>query len=261
MSIRNSRILLLSAGAIVLATALALSAWLMLTNRPPDVSAQELLEQARSKNTTAESYRYTLDGWQTAQVEGDPARYETTTEATFVFDEGFHVITRGGDSPNGYSETLLLSGKHYRRSSPDGEWKQTVDGGRFYSNPELKPSSDGAFNTIDGLIDQRVVATETLNGVQVIKVTGQHDLVEQANAIWNGPDNVDPGSRDSYNQMVAGREDFTGWIGVEDGMLHAQEVSGSYPAAGEMLAMTFWHRYEFSYFNEKLTLPAEPSVS
>ena len=216
------------------------------------------MEQARSKNTTAESYRYTFDGWQTAQTESDLARYESHGEATFVFGEGFHVIVRG--EHDGYSETLLLDGKHYSRRSPDGEWKQTVDGGRFYSNAEVKSSSDGAFSTIDGLIDRRVVGTETLNGVQVIKVTGQHDLVERANAIWNGPDNVDPGSRDSYNQMVAGREDFTGWIGVEDGMLYAQEVSGSYPAAGEMLAMTFWHRYEFSYFSEKLNLPAEPFV-
>ena len=42
-----------------------------------------------------------------------------------------------------------------------------------------------------------VVGAETLNGVQVRKVTGQYDVVKKANAIWDGPDNVDPGSRDS----------------------------------------------------------------
>ena len=58
------------------------------------------------------------------------------------------------------------------------------------------------------------------------------------------------------DQMVAGTEEFTGWIGFEDGLIHAFEVNGSYPAAGEFMAFTHWYRIEFHDFDKQWTLPS-----
>ena len=44
---------------------------------------------------------------------------------------------------------------------------------------------------------------------------------------WDGSDIFDPGSRDSYDLLVAGTVQFTGWIGFEDGLIHAIEVNGT----------------------------------
>ena len=56
--------------------------------------------------------------------------------------------------------------------------------------------------------------------------------------------------------MLAGTEDFMGWVGVEDGLLHAFEISGAYPEVGELLAFQYWYRVEFSEFNQPLELPS-----
>ena len=261
MSVRNSRHVFLGLAAIALVAALSLFAWMTLVDKSPDipsVSVQELLEEMQSRNTTVENYRYTMDSWYTAQMRHDPPREEGTTEVTFVFNEGTHIISQGGDpgGDQGYSETLILEGKQYSRRSADGAWNRTSRRGLDPGDERRKLTSNGHAQMLRELNNLAVVGAETLNGVQVRKVTGQYDLLAKANAIWNGPDNIVEGSEDLYNQMVAGTEGFTGWIGVEDGLLHAFEVNGSYPAAGEFLARTFWQRYEFSDFNEQWTLPS-----
>ena len=195
MSIRNSRRLFLGLAAIALMAALSLFAWMTLVDKSPDipsVSVQELLEEMQSRNTTVESYRYTMTSRSTPQTKGGPELLEGTTEVTFVFGEGFHIVSRGGE-PQGYSETLILDGKQYSRRSADGAWEHTSRSGLDPGAERARLTSTGAVERLEKLNNLAVVGAETLNGVQVRKVTGEYDVVEKANAIWDGPDNV--GSR------------------------------------------------------------------
>ena len=57
-------------------------------------------------------------------------------------------------------------------------------------------------------------------------------------------------------QMLAGIEEFVGWIGVDDGLFHAIEVSASFPGMGEFLPFQYWYRVAFSEFNEPLDMPS-----
>lgn len=116
------------------------------------------------------------------------------------------------------------------------------------------------FRIVDDLIDQTVVVQETLRGIEVTKVTGRFGLGKRAKGIWSDPDeqdaNLREGTRDPRRQMLAGTEDFKGWMGVEDSLIHAYEVSGSYPAEGELLAFEFWYRVDCTDFNQLLTPPS-----
>ena len=261
MSVRNSRHVFLGAGAVALVAALSLFAWMTLVDKSPDIpsiSVLELLEEMQSRNTTVESYRYTMTSRQTPQTKGDPELQEGTTEVTFVFNEGTHIVSQGGvpGGDHGYSETLILEGKQYSRRTADGAWEQVSRRGSDPSDERRKLTSNGHAQMLRELNNLAVAGAETLNGIRVRKVTGQYDVLAKANAIWNGPDNIVEGSEDLYNQMVAGTEKFTGWIGVEDGLLHAHELNGSYPAAGEFMAFTLWYRIEFHDLNEQWTLPS-----
>lgn len=198
-----------------------------------------------------------MDAWQTPQVEGDPPRLETSTEAVVVFNQGMHVIIRGND--DSYSESLLLHGRQYGRETPDGAWEEYRSS--FDSSRMVVLDSTKHLQIIKGLIDSTVVGEETLDGVQVKKITGRFDLQQRAQDIWGDAqeDSQDPRRREEEElrrQMSGGREDFVGWVGVQDGLIHAYEVSGSYPAAGELLPFEFWYRVRFSEFNESLELPS-----
>ena len=230
--------------------ALAIVAWLLIARPWSTVSAAQLLTEAEEKNTTVETYKYTMDAWQTPQVEGDPPRYETVTEAVVVFDEGVHFVIRGNGS---YSESLLLQGRQYRRDSADGVWEESPSS--FDSSRMVTLDSTEHFQMIDDLIDATVVGEETLDGVRVRKITGRVDLQQKAEEIWGGQE-ANPGSEDPRQQMLAGTEEFVAWVGIEDGLIHALEVSGSYPAAGELLAFQLWYRVRFSEFDEDLELPS-----
>ena len=78
----------------------------------PMATPLETLKNTEAAPVKVSTYRYTMDAWQTPQLEGD-TDHKTFTEFTVVVGEGMHVITRveGGD----YQESLLLDGvQHFR---------------------------------------------------------------------------------------------------------------------------------------------------
>ena len=234
---------------------LAIAAWLIIATPWRIVSAQEILRDAQENSTTVETYRFTIDFWQTPQVEGDPPRYETFTKAAVVFNQGMHIVISGNDS---YSESLLLQGRQYERDSADGAWEEYPSS--FDSYQMVPLDSTKHFQIVNDLIDATIVGEETLDGLRVRKIAGRFDLQQRAERIWGAPQETDSalsrGSEDPRQQMLSGTEGFVGWVGVEDGLIHAYEVSGSYPAAGDLLPFQFWYRVRFSEFDEDLDLPS-----
>jgi len=241
-------------GLSVAGIAIAIAAWFLLETSSEVASAQEILANAQDKHDAVGTYKFTIKAWQTPQVKGDPAKYETSTEGVVVRNKGMHITVRGNDS---YNESLLLDDGQYSRHTPDGSWKQHQ--GSFDTSQMTTLDSTQHRQFVDGT-GFAVGGTETLNGIAVRKITGRLDLQQRARQIWGDSNDqaslLQAGSEEPRQQMVAGREDFVGWVGVEDGLLHAFEVSGAYPAMGELLAFEFWYRMEFSEFDEPLELPS-----
>ena len=238
-------------GLSVVGIAIAIAAWFLLETPSEVGSAQEILANAQDKQDAVGTYKFAITAWQTPQVTGDPARYETSTEGVVVHNMGMYITISGNDF---YNESLLRDGEQYSRHTPDGSWNHQ---GSFDASQMTKLDST---QLTDGLIDSAVEGTETLKGIAVRKITGRLDLQQRAEKIWGDSNDqasvLQAGSEEPRQQMVAGREDFAGWVGVEDGLLHAFEVSGAYPAVGELLAFEFFYRVEFSEFDEPLELPS-----
>lgn len=257
MSTKSRLFVSFSIGGVVIAV---LAIAIMLSNSTQNISAQEILENAQTENTTVSAYKFTVQAWQTPQLAKDPDRYETNTSATIVFGEGMHVVMRRLDESedNAYTEALYLDGKQYHRDSPGGEWEESTSG--FDSSEMGTINSDKHFQIVNDLVDSTVVGKETLRGIEVNKITGKYDLEKKVRDIWGDPEGQDEdwqaGTRDPRRQMLAGTEAFTGWVGVNDGLIHAFEVSASYPAEGELLAFESWYRVDFTDFNQSLTLPS-----
>ncbi len=224
--------------------------WLVFSMSSATISAEEVLANAQAQNTTVETYKFTMEFWQTPQVEGDPPRYETLTEATVVFNQGMYLVARGNGS---YGESLLLEGKQYSRDSADGTWEEHPSS--FDTSKMLTLDSIKHFQIVNDLIDAAIVGEETLRGVAVTKITGRFDLQARAQTIWGDVDEQDADSRDLSAQMSSGTEDVVVWVGVEDSLIHAFEVSASFPGVGEFLPFQYWYRVEFSHFDEPLELP------
>ena len=180
-----------------------------------------------------------------------------------IADEGLHVMTRRENGE--YSETMLVEGQQYSRSLPDGPWEVTPTG--FNSARMQTLDSSRRIQVVDGLVDSAILGEETLHGVQVTKVTGRVDLLAKARAFWGEGQSQDPplneGSEMAQirDQMLEGVEEFVGWIGVEDGLFHAFEVTASFPRVGELLPYQYWYRVEFSSFDEPLELPSVESAA
>ena len=249
-------------GLSVVAVA-AIAAWLAVGMSSGTASAQELLELAQAKNGAVQTYRFSMELWQTPQTEGDPPRYETFTEGIVVANEGLHVVTQRKDGP--YSETLLMEGQQYSRTRPEGPWG--VMPTAFSASQMVTVESVRNARVVDGLVDTVVVGEETLHGVRVTKVKGNVDLRARAEKLWSDVQDGDPPpSEDSEeaqvrDQMLAGVEEFVGWIGAEDGLLHAFEVSGAFPGVGELLPFQYGYRAEFSAFDEPLELPSVEAIA
>ncbi len=251
MSASSRRVIL---GLTVVGAVLAISAALIFQMFSGAVSAQEILEDAQSNNINVQTYKFTIDAWHTAQLEGDPPRFETSTEAVVVFDQGMHIIVRGNGS---YGESLLLDGKQYERDTSDSAWVEYPS--NFDSSQIVSLDSTKHFQIVNGLRDLTIVGEETLDGTPVRKISGGFDLQERARGIWGDPQEnsaLQEGSREPRQQMIAGTENFVGWVGIGDGLIHAYEVSGSYPAEGELLAFELWYRVRFSEFDQPLELPS-----
>ena len=242
----TSRLVML--GLPVVAAA-AVAAWMAFWLLPTGISASKVLANARTKNAAVETYKFTMELWQTPQVEGDPPRYQTLTEGVVVSGEGMHVVVRGGDGS--CSESLLLPGSQYHRDRADGPWE--VNTSSFDVSQMPRWTRVDTFRVVDDLIDAAILGEETLHGVSVTKVIGRVDMEARVQSIWGDAAQQEGEPRE---QMLAGIEEFVGWIGVDDGLVHAIEVSASFPGMGEFLPFQYWYRVAFSEFNEPLDLPS-----
>ena len=220
----------------------------------PTATPLETLKNTEAAPVKVSTYRYTMDAWQTPQLEGD-TDYKTFSEFTVVVGEGMHVITRmeGG----GYHESLLLDGVQHFRNGPNEAWQTSYSSFDPSTMPLLEPHEN--FNLYSDLIDVRVLGEEQVNGVPATKVRGNINMQSKVEKIWGNPETQSPelsaGSEDPRGQFLAGSEEFTGWVGINDGLLHAYELHGSYPAFGELLQFEYSLRAEYFDFNEPLVLP------
>ena len=199
---------------------------------------QEIPRNTEAATVKVSTYRYTMDAWQTPQLEGD-TDHKTFTEFTVVVGEGMHVITRVEGSD--YQESLLLDGVQHFRSGPNEAWQSSYSSFDPTTMPMLEPRED--FNLFSDLIDVRVLGEEQVNGVPTTKIQGTIDMQSKVEKIWGNPETQSPelsaGSEDPRGQFLAGSEEFTGWVGINDGLLHAYELHGSYPAFGELLQFEY----------------------
>ena len=174
-----------------------------------------------------------------------------------MVNEGIHVVTKWHGDP--YRELLVVDGQQYSRTRAEGPWE--VRPTAFSASQMVTVDSVRNARVVDGLVDAVVVGEETLHGVRVTRVKGNVDLRARAEKLWSDVQDGDPPpSEDSEEaqvrgQMLAGVEEFVGWLGVEDGFLHAFEVSASFPSVGELLSFQYGYRAEFSAFDEPLELP------
>ena len=221
-------------------------------------SPMEILRQAESATGRLSSYRYTMDVWQSAQVAGE-SDYRSFTEITVVSGKGTHIATRvEGSGYSGYSESLLLDGTWYLRNGPDEAWQSLSSNDDSGEVAMLEYQEDTS--PANNLIDARVLGEERVNGILTTKIRGNVNMQAKVERIWGDSQSQSTEFQASHDedprkQHLAGSEVVTGWVGVEDNLLHALETRGSFPASGELLAYEYRIRVEFFDFNEPLELP------
>ena len=161
--------------------------------------------------------------------------------------------------PTGPNLDSLPSPDHHQHCTPLPLPKTLL--GIFRHTPSTMPLLEPHenFNLYSDLIDVRVLGEEQVNGVPATKVRGNINMQSKVEKIWGNPETQSPelsaGSEDPRGQFLAGSEEFTGWVGINDGLLHAYELHGSYPAFGELLQFEYSLRAEYFDFNEPLVLP------
>ena len=240
--------------AVIGVGAFAVAGWLVFAPSPNPFSAEEILDQGRTKTAGVATYKFTIDARFTVQVEDGPEHQEMHTQATVVVDEGMHVTwTENGR----YGETLLLDGAQYDRESDAGPWEEWSFPGNGPVTANF-PSPRDHIQILDGLTDLSHEGEEIVRGVRVNKVTGNMDMAQQVEETWG--DGAGGGGGDLRAQTLAGTVAVTLWVGAEDGLLRAYTMEGSFPAVGEAFAYQYSMETRFSHFNEPLTLPS-PNVA
>ena len=240
---------LLSVVAVIAAGVLAVMGWLVFAPSPERFSAAEIPKHGRVKNAFVESYKFTIDARFTVHVEGGPEHQETHTEAVVVVDEGMHV--KATENGNHVETLLLLDGREYHRESATGPWEEWSFPG---SEPVTAnfPSPRDHIQILDGLTDESHEGEEILRGVRVNKIVGNMDMAQQVEETWGDI----AGGGYLRAQMLAGTVEVTLWVGVEDGLLRAYTMEGSFPAVGEAFAYQYSMEMRFSHFNAPLELPS-----
>lgn len=249
MSIKSRKFI--SGGSLVVLLLIGIVVFLLapaFTNS--NTSAADALSDALSQTEQVKSYRFTVDS---KMVEEETVRMGST-EAVVVFGEGAHFVTRMEGVPlaeGGFQETLLLLGKQYIRSRPDGEWK-TFDTNFDPGNiPSLTPQQD--FQMVDQLSKLQNLGVEDVMGVPARKIRGDINLTLKAQKMWGN--NVDESGVDHRDQFLAGSEELTVWVGEDDDLIRAYEVKSTFPRFKTLTPFHSWYRVEISNFNEALELP------
>ena len=246
----RSRLAVLAVGLPVIAAAgigvLAIAP--VLTN--PHVSAEELLAAAESESRKVERCRFNIVAM---QAEGTTI-VATSTQAVVIKGKGFHVINLVEGIPpseGGYQETLLVQGREYSRTHPDGEWTSTES--RF--DPDTAPtlSQDSYLRVLDDLSHSEVVGEEEIDGVPSRKIRGNVDLAAKAEEIWG----ADPSERGIKHreQFVSGSQQIVIWVGKEDSIIRAYEVTSEFPGLEDLPANNSRYRVVISDFDAALQLP------
>ena len=241
---------LLSAVAAIGVGTLAVAGWLVFAPEPDPFSVEELLHPGLVNTSAVTTYKFTTDARFTVHVEGGPEHQEMHTEAVVVINEGMYVkATENGN----YRETLLLNGRQYDRESDAGPWEEWPNP---IPGPETTnfPSPKDHFQILDSLTDVAQEGEEVFQGVRVNKIAGNMDMARQVREAWG--DVAGGGGGDLRAQMLAGTVTVTAWVGVEDGLLHAYTMEGSFPAVGEAFAYQYSTDVRFSHFNAPLELPS-----
>ncbi len=242
---------LVSAVAVIGLAAVAVAGWLLFAPSPNPFSAEEILHQVRTKTAVVSTYKFTTDARFTVHVEGGPEHQEMNIEVVVVVNEGMYVkATENGR----YSETLLLGGGEYHRESDAGPWEEWANP---LPGPETTnfPNPKDHFQILDSLTDVSQEGEEVFQGVRVNKITGKMDTARQVREAW-GDDVPAGGGGDLRAQMLSGTVTVTVRVGVEDGLLRAYTMEGSFPAVGEAFAYQYSIEVRFSHFNEPLELPS-----
>ena len=242
--------LLLLAAIVTGLAALAVAGWLVFAPSPNPFSAEEILHRGRVNTAVVATYKFTTDARFTVLAEGAPQRQEIHSEAVVVADEGRHVkATENGN----YSETLFLAGRQYHRNSDAGPWDESPIPNNEWDAAKV-PNPGAHFRLLDGLTQVAQEGTEIMGDVRVNRIAGNMDMAQQVKETW-GDDDA-PGRGDLHAQMLAGTVKVTAWLGVEDGLLHAYTMAGTFPAVGEASAYQYSMEVRFSHFNEPLELPS-----
>ena len=212
-------------------------------------SAPQLLAAAQAKTAEATSYRLVIE----ARQSGEVGEYQTFTEIVMVVGEGIHMISRTQreSAPQEYQESLLVQDRRFVRAGPTEAWESSVNSFDPSVIQSLTPSD--RLQLVDGLVSPEIVGEEEVNGVPCTKIRGETDMHMRAGTIWG--DDVDEYEVEPKGQFVAGSEDFTVWVGVDDGLVRAYEATSSYPRFDTLSSFDTWYRVEFSDFNAPLELP------
>lgn len=251
MTRRQSMYLTLTAAGSV---GLALLAWVAWTFFPSPADAYEILQNAADQKTVVSTYKITRSAGHGPQSPGDPETYESSGSTLVVEGKGLYSVT---ETPGGPMEYLLYRDKQYYRAANSGPWREMRESTANFEFPTLDSVNHSGL--VESLDEAEVVGTETFQGVQTTKIVARRNQAEKVEAIWGNVEDLDRETRvaitDPRNQMLAGTEIITVWVGKENGLIYRYMSEGTYPAEGELLAFTTWETITFSDFNGDLSIP------
>ena len=250
---------LIGAAIIALAAVSSLAIAGCARSNPP-VDASQLLKPAAAKQTVFRTYTYVVSSGQTPQTEDDPAVFASTVTGHVVADQGIHLKIQ---TTLGYVEHLVLPDKQYERNGPNEPWHELGGSTPGLELPKL--ASEAHAKLISNLEDVTVVGDEMLQNVNVTKITAHTNMERKAEQIWGDIDQlseeVQRGISAPRNQVLAGQERFTAWIGKDDGLIHQYSIYGIFPAYGDLEAYETWRTVTFSNFNVPFNIPAPQSAA
>ncbi len=257
--LRNLIILVASCAALA---GVGVASWLFVGASSNTVDAHQLLQTASEKQAVVETYKVVTNSSHIGEFDGAPGVYEGMITAYVVAGQGVYIVT---ETTGGYDEYLMLSDKQYHRSSVIAPWREVRDSSPGYVLPSMDSKKHARM--ISMLVDLQVERNETYKGTETTKIGAWRDMERQVSAIWGDveelDDDVKAGIGPHRDQMLAGQERFSAWIGKENGLIYGYTNVGSYPAHGGLPAYRVTENVVFSDFNAPFEIldPAESGTN
>ena len=247
------KLMVMAASCAALAV-VGIAAWLFVGASPGTVDAHQLLQTASEKQTVVETYKVVTSSSHIGEFDGAPGVYEGMATAFVVTGQGVYVVT---ETTGGYDEYLMLSDKRYHRPSATGPWQEVHDSSLGYVLPSMDSGKHA--HLIGTLVDPQVEGDETYKGTETTKIGAWRDMERQVNAIWGNIDELDDDVRAGIDphrdQMLAGQERFSAWVGKENGLIYGYTNVGAYPAHDGLPAYQTTETVVFSDFNGPFEIP------